>query len=176
VKIIKEIIMHHDKFIKAIISTALALSYCIAAPAFSEDNSQTNTQLKKTILKTVESNGKVTYSDETPKNIQTYKQFELKSYGSTSVTSQPKAKEIEKNENIKSKTKDNKNLIDEEKAALELIALKKDTCDKSKQTMASLNMGRVIKFKENGDRYFLSDIEINNERIKTTENLNKNCQ
>lgn len=161
----------YKSFLIALISTApiaLISTQAIGAPV-----------KPGSVIKTVKQNGKILYSDQLPDTSDApVKQFEMKSYGvgpvvqsgvsPIQIAEEKKTKEL-KTEQINTKAKLAEVSPEEE-------ALKKENCSRARQNMAALSTGRVIRFREGGERYFLDANQIASERAKALADLGKMCE
>jgi hypothetical protein len=131
------------------------------------------------VIKTVQQNGKVLYSDQLPDTSQSpAKQFEMKSYGVGPAVQPSVASNDSADEKKAKDTKAEAPTIKPKPIEIspEEEALKKENCARAKQNIAALSSGRVVRFREGGERYFLDANQISSERAKAASELNKMCQ
>jgi len=130
------------------------------------------------VIKTVKQDGKVLYSDQLPDSALTpMKQFEMKSYGvgpavKSSLKDHPKDDMYTPKETKSSNETPGTKSFD---ASPEEGAIRKQECLRSKQSLANLSSGRVVRFREDGERYFLNEIQVNMEKTKISADITKHC-
>jgi hypothetical protein len=130
----------------------------------------------RTVIKTVQANGKTVYSDKaTDMSADAAKQFELHSYGAAPTQDEKKqvidtsAQKVAETKPAATPPKDT------QPAASQDSEQKKEVCVRLKQNLAALNAGRVVRFKEGGERYYLTDSEISTEKTKTVADISSTC-
>jgi hypothetical protein len=186
----REDLMNHSRFWAALVLSCMApfgvaqVTGSSPAKGVYSPSAQDNSPEGKSIVKSVDQKGRVTYSDRIVDPDANIQRFKMKSYGAAPVN-RPKDEFGEDPKKASESRAMQEWREGRAKSQLELDAkqvdsqnemIKKENCMRAKQNFAAANSGtRVKRVDEKGEPRYLSDAEIAAERDKLYTDVQKFC-